>query len=198
MESKQGCNASNPKSFMRIFEHICPNAWLADQAPVKTVELINALKACLAKSQGSKPSNSGCTVHPPIEVLVGEECTAIKQEMQFKEQVLLRETSFNLHVNNTQKYLLNFGKSAEMQASTVQIASFLCNDSLVYTNLCTQYEAAEIAAGCLVAASLIGRIARLHKQSLDFSNFGLPKLRVEAVAHLLFEMLEVTNPDNAS
>ena len=156
------------------------------------MELINALKACLAKSQAAASSEASSGPH--IEVLVGEECTAIKEEMQFKEQILLREISFELYVNGSQKYLLNFARSAQIGASVARIASFLCNDSLVYTDLCIHFEAAEIAAGCLVAASLIGQNARLHAEPLDFlSALDVPKDRVQAIAFVLIEMLEAND-----
>lgn len=157
------------------------------------MELINALKSCLAKSQASKPSDTSVTSSPRMEVLVGEECAAIKQEMQFKEQVLLREISFDLQVNSSQKYLLNFARSTQMHASIVKIAAFLCNDSLVYTDLCIRYETAEIAAGCLAAASLIGRAVQLSDKAFDFTlAFDISRSKMDAVGFVLLQMLEAT------
>ena len=128
------------------------------------------------------------------EVLVGEQCLAVKQEIQVKEQVLLREIYFEVAVEDSQKYLLNFAKSLQLDPAIVHLAAFLCNDSLVYTNLCLRFIAAEVAAGCIVAAVRLMEGRKLLVSKIDTSAFsvwtGLSQKRVERVAFDMIDALQ--------
>lgn len=160
------------------------------QAPIKSIELINALKACLATSQ--QLASGEATDSSKVEVLVGEECLAIKQEIHFKEQILLREILFKLTVDSSLKYLLNFAKTTNLQPCIVQLAAFLCNDSLVYTNVCQHFEAPDIAIACITAAHLLFNAkAATSVNSVDFAAaLELSQTKVDDIVHLLMDLLE--------
>lgn len=157
---------------------------------MKSVELINALKLCLVPNFQLSSESAD---HPGIDVLVGDPCLAVKQELQHKEQILLREIRFNLTVEDSQKYLLNCAKSLKLNADIVKLAAFLCNDSLVHTNACLHFHAAEIAAGCLLAAFHLLR--QKYTIPLEQQPF-FPKIpsfsqeNIDKVLHLLLEIIE--------
>lgn len=154
------------------------------QAPVKLVDLFNALKRCQSVQSGDKPNAS--------DIIVGDQYSAVKQLVHVSEQVLLRETHFDLAVDHAAPFLLNFGKSLGCTRSAVRLAIFLLNDSLVYTDTSLHFTAAEIAAGCLTVALGILRedVGREHQESVQLGVLGLAQERINNVGQSLVDMLE--------
>lgn len=152
------------------------------------MDLINALKAGSSVESDSlnEPSSK-------FEALIGERCAAVQQEIQQREQILLREIAFDLNVEDGQRTLLNLARSMGLDARIVRLASFLCNDSLVYTDACICFKAAEIAAGCLLAACEILKFRKIQESQRLLSLPSVPQCRQdksEEVANLLLDMLK--------
>lgn len=152
------------------------------------IELINAVVACLTHVNSQEALETVCS---NSKALVGAKYTAVKQEVQHMEQVLLREIGFQLVVDNSHRYILNFSKSLQLNHSIVQLAVFLGNDSLLYSPACLLFSAAEIAAGCLLVASrLLARRYTLPRSDVlnHFAAFGLCLENVDNVGHVLVDM----------
>ena len=157
------------------------------QAPVKSVDLFNALKSCQSVMEKGTPmaaSSSGGAA----DVIVGSEYAAVKRQVHLSEQILLRQISFNLAVKHPHRYLLNFGKSCGLGRAAMQLAVFLANDSLVYTDLCLLVTASELAAACLrIAVCLLKTDDPLGG---DYSALGLSQEQVAVASSALLQMMQ--------
>ena len=151
------------------------------------MDLFNALKSCQTVMERGMPvaaSGSGGAAN----VIVGSEYAAVKRQVHLSEQVLLRQISFNLAVKHPHRYLLNFGKSFGLDRAAMQLAVFLANDSLVYTDLCLHVTAPELAAACLTTA-----LCLLKKDDLlggDYSALGLSQEQVAVASSALLGMVQ--------
>lgn len=156
------------------------------QTPVKSVDLFNALKRCQTGREGSAADRT-CGV---ADIIVGEEYETVKTQVYRSEQVLLRQTRFNLAFEFPTPFLLNFAKCLSCGRSAVQLAHFLANDSLVFTDMCLRFEGAELAAACLAVASLFLKEPLTQIEAFHFGMLGVSRKRVDAASNELIELLE--------
>lgn len=182
------------KNTFQTFVHFC-------QAPIKVIELINALKSCQSHEQAEAQSledarSQGASLEPTFIALVAHESQAVEEEIYFQEQVLLREIGFNLVVKSSHKYLLNFAKSLQLKAHSVRLAVFLCNDSLVYTSTCLKFEATEIAAACIQASLLLSKTDPDLLKYTIAGLLGLSREKVHEITNAVIDMLVAQKQDS--
>ena len=118
------------------------------QASVRTNELLNAVRFVAANASCSSSPEAAVATPAHFIALVGQSYYAVKQDLIFDEQLLLRSINFDIVVEHPHKYLLNFAKAIGATHSLVQMAVSLLNDSIIYSNLCLSQLPADIAAAC--------------------------------------------------
>ncbi len=107
-------------------------------------------------------------------------------------QVLLRVTNFDLCFEHPHKYLFNYARTLGCSGASVGVALGLVNDSLIRTKMCLSCQPWEVAAAALHVSSLLtGEVHSIaHLGPLSWwDGLGIPLSRVEAVGHLLMDML---------
>eukprot|EP00884_Botryococcus_braunii_P008655 jgi/Botrbrau1/17791/Bobra.0127s0042.2 len=129
---------------------------------------------------------------PGDGILVDKEYYAAKDVLIMDEQVLLRVTNFDLCFQHPHKYLFNYARTLGSSGAMVRIALGLVNDSLLRTKMCLSCQPWEVAAGALHVSSLLtGEVHEIpHSGPVSWwDGLGVSLSRVEAVGHLLMDML---------
>ena len=156
------------------------------QTPIKSVDLFNALKRCQAGAEGSAVGKVEIA-----DIIAGQEYETVKSQVYRSEQILLRETRFNLAFELPAPFLLNFARCLRCSRPLVQLALFLENDSLVFTDMCLHFAAPDLAAACLSVASMILKQPLQPGKSFPVSLLGVSHERVEEAADILLDLLEL-------